>query len=82
MAGAVIVEGTWDEVLAHADEFRGKRVQVTVLPEPQVDGETGSLYDFLGDFIGSLEGSGTNYSDDTGKKFADDMAEKHRQGHL
>jgi hypothetical protein len=29
-----VLEGTWEEVLQHADELSGKRVRLTVLDEP------------------------------------------------
>lgn len=43
---------------------------------------TGTLLDLLGDYIGAVEGSGENVSEDTGKKFAQGLEEKRRQGHL
>jgi hypothetical protein len=29
------VEGTWEEILGHANEFRGKRLRVTVIGEKE-----------------------------------------------
>lgn len=45
-----------------------------------IEGE--SLADFLGDFIGCVEGSGANNSDNTGEKFTEYLVKKHGEGHL
>ncbi|NLC56529.1 MAG: hypothetical protein GX774_06815 [Armatimonadetes bacterium] len=39
---ALELEGTWEEILEHADELEGRRLRVTVLPAPDdVKGEDG-----------------------------------------
>ncbi|OYT70511.1 MAG: hypothetical protein CFK48_06025 [Armatimonadetes bacterium CP1_7O] len=50
-----IIEGTWDEVQQHAQELQGRRVRVLVLPEPSVSAQ-GTLREFLGEFVGCIEG--------------------------
>ena len=56
--------------------------EATETPElpPIAAGE--SLADFLGDFIGCVEGSGTNNSENTGEKFTEYLVKKHESGHL
>jgi len=56
MAQPQIIEGTWDELSQHADEFRGKRLRLTVLDEDSTAPQ--NLAEYLGDFIGCIEGSG------------------------
>jgi len=36
---SLVFEGTWEELAAHADQFKGKRLRVMVLP-PEGKGET------------------------------------------
>ena len=52
------------------------------LPDVQVSYVPSNLADFLGDVVGSVEGSGANNSDDTGHKFADHVVAKHRENLL
>lgn len=33
----LVLEGTWDEIAAHATEFNGRRLRVTVISEEQTD---------------------------------------------
>jgi hypothetical protein len=33
MARIEVLEGTWEELAAHADEFKGRRLRLIVLPE-------------------------------------------------
>lgn len=80
MAQVQSIEGTWDELLQHAAEFQGKKLRLTVVadeqPEPQ------NLADFLGDFIGCIDGSEENFSEDTGEKFSAYLVEKHKDHRL
>jgi len=47
---------------------------------PFAEGE--SLADFLGEFIGCIEGSGANNSENTGEKFTEYLVQKHNKDHL
>ena len=37
-----ILEGTWEEIAAHADELRGRRVQLTVFDAPSDSATNGA----------------------------------------
>ncbi len=50
-----VIEGTWEEIQAHAAGLRGRRV--IVLPEPSAPQGAGTLRDFLGEFVGCIEGA-------------------------
>ena len=80
MAQVQSIEGTWDELLQHAAEFQGKKLRLTVVadeqPEPQ------NLAEFLGDFIGCIEGSGANNSEESGTMYSAHLVEKHKEHHL
>jgi hypothetical protein len=65
--------GTTPELLA-VDTLR----RAFVPPEVPAEGG-GTLHDFLGDFIGSIEGTGESLSTDCGRHFADGLEEKYRQ---
>ena len=41
-----------------------------------------SLYDLLEGVIGSVEGDGENYSEQTGKKFTEYLTDKHAEANL
>jgi hypothetical protein len=60
--------GTTPELLA----LEGVR---RVLPPPDPPPPSGrSLLEFLGDYVGSVEGSGEAFSQDCGRRFAEDLA--------
>jgi hypothetical protein len=80
MAKALSMEGTWDELSSHAAEFQGKRLRLTVVAEDAPAPR--NLAEFLGDFVGCIDGSGANNSDDTGSKFAAYVAKKHEEQRL
>lgn len=88
MAELDIFEGTWEELVAHADELRGKLLRLTIISNTTHVGEATeaiqpkNLAEFLGDFIGSVEGSGENNSDGTREKFTQYLVKKHAEGHL
>jgi len=77
-------QGTTPEILA-LDTLRQQFPAESAAPEP--DGgdakqESQTLYDFLKDYIGTISGTTEALSEDTGRKFAEGMAEKRRQGRL
>ncbi|GBC96450.1 hypothetical protein HRbin16_02254 [bacterium HR16] len=53
----LVIEGTWEEILAQQDKLRGKRVRVTVLEEknPEVHTEARNLLEFLQPFVGCID---------------------------
>ena len=70
--------GTTPELLA-VDTLRKAFVPAEA---PNGEQPTGTLYDYLKDFIGVVEGTGEPISEDKGKLFTDYLVEKHRQGKL
>jgi len=59
----------------------GQRVDIAV-DNAQSAAPSSNLLEYLGDFVGGVEGTGANNSDDTGSKFADHLVKKHIEGHL
>ena len=75
-------EGTWEEIVVHAAQLVGKRVKLIVLDEISESREslpTRSLAETLKGKVGIVDGASPNLSENTGKKFADIVAEKHRK---
>ncbi|MCS6830403.1 MAG: hypothetical protein RMM08_03845 [Armatimonadota bacterium] len=56
----LVIEGTWEEILAQQEQLRGKRVRVTVLEAntPEVQTEAKNLLEFLGPFVGCIDSEG------------------------
>jgi hypothetical protein len=56
-----VLEGTWEEVLQHADELSGRRVRLTVLDEPARQPGTGPsieerpLSELLEGLVGAID---------------------------
>ena len=44
--------------------------------------DRGTLFDFLSGYVGTVEGSAENLSQDSGRLFAEGLLEKQRRGHL
>jgi len=80
MAQAQSIEGTWDELAKHAAEFQGKKLRLTVVSDESALPQ--NLAEFLGDFIGCIDGCGANNSEDTRDGFASYLTKKHQEGHL
>lgn len=61
----LLIEGTWEEVLAQQDKLRGKRVRVTVLEErnPEVQTEARNLLEFLQPFVGRIDSGQMDFAD-------------------
>ena len=51
-------------------------------PQPGEQQGPGSLFDFLAGYIGTVEGSSENLSEDTGRLFAEGLWERRRQESL
>lgn len=49
------IEGTWEEILSHADELAGHRVKVIVLDEPPSGQQQEFSPDIVADLIGSFD---------------------------
>ena len=74
------LEGTWEEILAHAPELAGHRLKVTVLEAletEQTEKKRPSLSETLRGKIGILDGASPDLSQKTGEKFASLMEEKY-----
>jgi hypothetical protein len=54
-----VIEGRWEEICAHASELQGRRVRLIILPEAEDNTPLphASMLDFLGDYVGSVQGS-------------------------
>ena len=70
------IEGTWDEVIAHADEFVGHRVRVTILDEE--DNKQKSLAELLRGKTGTVSFDAPP-AREAGKTFTDILVEKHEK---
>jgi len=77
----IIYEGTWEEILSHASEFRGKQVKLTVIEE--VEPQTTlpkSLASVLKGKIGIVEGTSPDLSENTGQQYVNLLKNKqHRE---
>jgi len=52
-----VIEGIWEEIQARAAELHGRRLRVIVLPESSASQAKGTLRDFLGEFVGCIDGA-------------------------
>ncbi|HZO88517.1 MAG TPA: hypothetical protein VFB38_09260 [Chthonomonadaceae bacterium] len=96
MAPPQVIEGTGEELQRHLAQFPNERFLLVPLSSSGVDtaqektqeaelspvAEGEILADFLGDFIGCIQGSGANNSENTGQKFTEYLVKKHKEGHL
>lgn len=75
------IEGTWEEILSHAEELTGHRVKVIVLDEPQSltpNLDTYNLYERLKDQVGQVSFAvPEDLSRRTGHYFSKALQEKH-----
>jgi hypothetical protein len=70
--------GTTPELLA-LDSLR-RLFAAKSSSDPLPAGRT--LFDFLSGYLGRVSGTSEALSEDCGRRFAEGLAEKHRQGHL
>ena len=68
-------QGTTPESLA----LETLRRQFPTTPPALAPNAPKNLYEFLGDFVGAIEGSGEAFSENCGERFADYLVEKHRK---
>lgn len=77
------IEGTWEEILSHAEELAGHRVKVIVLDEPQTfapNPETDNLYERLKDRVGQVSFAvPQDLSRRTGYYFGKALQDKHHR---
>lgn len=75
---AQIIEGTWEEIAARADELRGKQLRVTVLEAPRkskYDGMT--VAEMFEGRTGVIDGLPSDLSERAEEYFAQIMDEKY-----
>jgi hypothetical protein len=68
--------GTTPELLA----LDGLRQLFASLPADGGGEGSGSLFDFLTGYVGTVAGAAEPYSEDCGRRFAEGLAEKQRRG--
>lgn len=77
------IEGTWEEIMSHAEELAGHRVKVIVLDEGQAstpDLDTDNLYERLKDRVGQVSFPvPQDLSSRTGYYFGKTLEEKRRR---
>jgi len=90
-----VIEGTWEEIAAHAAAFQGRRVQLLVFPSPEpindvaVNGSSPteavppeeSLAEAFAR-VGTIEGPPTDISERIKEVFGQAVEEKYRRGTL
>ena len=81
---AQILEGTWDEIAAHANSLRKYDRLTLIIPtdngaESARNGADETLADALKDYIGSFNFGDAHLSEDSGQKFAQMLIEKHKK---
>lgn len=77
-----LLEGTWEEIAAHADEFKGRRLQVKVFDALPVStngaAKEETVMEVL-DRIGTVDGMPTDLSERAEEYFAEIMDEKYKK---
>jgi hypothetical protein len=75
-----VIEGRWEEICARASELQGRRVRLIVLPEAEeaTAVEQTSMLEFLGDYVGSVQGSSEPVSEQAEAIVGDILAERAR----
>jgi hypothetical protein len=85
MAEAQVLEGKWEDIKLHDEELIGKEVRVTILPPKTNTTQNGadkkgmSLAEMLKGRTGLVSFEPSDLSEDTGRKFADLLVEKHEK---
>ena len=89
MAQPQMLEGTGEELQRMLEQFPNERFRLVPLPvvnaQTEHNGsatEEGSLYDLLGDYVGSVEGNGENNAARASELFTEHLVKKHNEGHL
>jgi hypothetical protein len=84
MAQTQLIQGSWEELSAYAEEFKNRRDLMLIIPG---DAETTNgtvkegmnLAEALKGRTGLVSFEPTDLSEDTGKKFADLLVERHQK---
>ena len=89
MAQPQMLEGTGEELQRMLEQFPNERFRLVPLPvvdaENEQNGnaaEAGSLYDLLGDYVGSVEGNGEKNAARASELFTEYVVKKHNEGNL
>ena len=90
MAQPQMLEGTGEELQRMLAQFPHERFRLVPLPKTEAtieqnesnSEEGGSLYDLLGDYIGSVDGSGENSAARVSELFTEYVVKKHAEGNL
>ena len=76
-----IIEGTWEEIAAHAEEFNGHRLRVIdlgpIAESPVSDEEGPTLAELFAGRLGTISGPITDMASRTEEYFAEIMDEKY-----
>jgi hypothetical protein len=65
------------------EQLAVETLRATFAPSAGEDEATGgTLFDFLAEYIGAVDGSSENLSENSGRHFSDGLQEKQRQGRL
>jgi len=84
MAQAQLIQGSWEELSARAEEFKHRNDLMLIVPgDTEVVSDTNpktvSLAEVLKGRTGLVSFEPSDLSEDTGKKFADLLIEKHQE---
>lgn len=90
MAQPQVLEGTGEELQRMLAQFPHERFRLVPLPETEATieqsagdvEEEGSLYELLGDYIGSVEGNGENNAARVSEIFTEYVVKMHTEGNL
>ncbi len=89
MAQLQTLEGTGEELQQMLEQFPTERFRLIPLPAPDARNgqngdaaETGSLYDLLGDYVGSVEGDGQSNAARASELFTEYVVKKRDEGTL
>jgi hypothetical protein len=78
--GLTVIEGRWEEICTRASELQGRRIRLIILPEREEAplAQHASLLDYLGDYIGCVQGTSEPVSEQAEAIIGDIWAEKAR----
>ncbi|MCW3096296.1 MAG: hypothetical protein JWL77_1914 [Chthonomonadaceae bacterium] len=84
MAQTQLIQGSWEELSAHAEEFKNRSDLMLIIPG-DAEAKNGTvkegmnLAEALKGRTGLVSFEPTDLSEDTGKKFADLLVERHQK---
>jgi hypothetical protein len=78
-----VIQGSWEEIAAHAEELKDRQDLLLIVPARQAEQDgshpSENLLEAMKDFIGASHYGEAHLSENTGKKFAKLLADKHRR---